>query len=454
MSSAGISFGGLSSGLDTKAIISALVAVEQRPITAMQKKLDSYGKQKTLFGNLSSMLDDLKTKAQALRRTADFLVMKTSSSNENLLTASASSSATAGSYQVEVKSLASAKIISAGVDDRQEPLGSGTLLITHDGSVEAVEFGNGTFGGTIDGIAQAINAGDYGVTAEVVDSGRAPGQYQLVLRGTETGAAGDFSIELDSPGNTALNTLVGDLQASHLSDATDAHITFNGVDVYRPSNSITDLIGGVTLQLKTVPATAEPVTVTVSPDGTATSDKVKEFVDAYNKIVDFVQGQFAVDAKGTANGPLFGDSTLRSIRSTLRSIVGAVVDTGDSAHSMFAQIGITSDTAGKLTFNQSKFEEALIANETAVTSLFSDATNGIANKIFAKIDLYTNSVDGLIKARTDGLNTKSKDTQNHIDQAQRRLSAYQAQLENTYANLETLMSQLKSQGSSLGSLSS
>jgi flagellar hook-associated protein 2 len=418
----------------------------------MQVKLEGYGKQKKLFGDLSSLLDDLKTKAQALRRTTDFLAMKTSSSNENLLTASASSSATAGSYQVEVVSLAAAKIVSAGVNDRQEPLGSGTLLITHDGRVDAVDFGNATYGGTIDGLAAAINGGDYGVTAEVVDTGRGPGQYQLVLRGKETGVAGDFSLELDSPGNTALNTLVSDLQASQTSLATDAHVKFNGVDVYRASNSITDLIGGVTLQLKAVPATAAPVTITVSPDADATSEKVKDFVDSYNKIVDFVQSQFAVDAKGQASGLLFGDSTLRSVRSSLRSIVGSVVDTGDGAYSMFAQIGITSDTAGKLTFNQGKFEAALVSNETAVTNLFSNTQNGIANRVFEQLDTYTDSVDGLIKARTDGLNSKTKDTQNHIDQAQRRLTAFQAQLERTYANLETLMSQLKGQGSSLTSL--
>ncbi|GAB4136640.1 MAG: flagellar filament capping protein FliD [Planctomycetota bacterium] len=451
MSSAGISFGGLSSGLDTKAIISALVAVERRPITAMQRTLDGYSRQKELFGDLSDLLDTLRDKANALKTTTDFLVMQAASSDEDVLTASATNSASAGSYQVEVVSLATAKIVAAGVDNRAEPMGTNTLLITRGSTTDAVDFGNGTYDGTIDGIAAAINAGDYGVTAEVVDTGQTTGRYQLILRADETGAAGDFSVALDSPGNSALNTLVSTLQTNVLSPAADAHIKFNGVDVYRSSNSVTDLIGGVTLQLKSQTAANTPVTVTVSPDASATADKVREFVDAYNAVVDFIQTQFAVDSKGEASSPLFGDATLRSIRSTLRSIVGSTVSTGNSAYSMFAQIGITSDTAGKLTFAQSAFEEALVADETAVASLFTDTANGIANRIYSQVDVYTDSVDGLIKARTDGLTTKSKNTQARIDQAERRLEAYQARLEQTYANLETLLSQLQSQGSSLGS---
>lgn len=448
MSSAGISFGGLSSGLDTKAIVSALVGVERVPIQAMQAKQSVYSKQKSLFGDLSKMLQDLRTKAQALRKTTDFLAMKASSDKESSVTASASSTATPGSYQVEVEALAQAQVNSShGLANRTTDYGADALLFTYGGVPHPVNVH-----GTIDQIAEDINGAGLDITAEVVDTGSPTDPYQLVLRSKTTGADGAFTVTTDSGSSPALDALITDIDGHAVTDAQNAHILFNGIDVYRTSNSIGDLIGGVTLQLKAKTTTGEPATIAVSPDAEATSAQVKDFVEAYNKIVDFVQAQFAVDGKGTASGPLFGDNTLRSVRSSLRSIMGSPVGTGNNAYSMFAQIGITSDTQGKLTFNQSKFEEALLADETAVSNLFTDSSNGIANRVYAQIDVYTSTVDGLIKSRTDGLDRMTKDTQSRIDQAERRLTKYQSRLEAQYANLETLMSRLQSQGSSLSSI--
>jgi flagellar hook-associated protein 2 len=143
---------------------------------------------------------------------------------------------------------------------------------------------------------------------------------------------------------------------------------------------------------------------------------------------------------------------LRSIRSSLRSIVGSTFDTGNVAYSLFVQIGIASDQEGRLTLNRGELEEALETDEDAVRSLFTDSTNGIATRLYNQIDLYTDSVDGLIKTRLDGFDTLIKQADRQIEQGERRLEGIELGLRNQFATLETLMAQLQGQGAALGSL--
>ncbi len=469
MSSAGISFGGLASGLDTKAIISALVSIERRPISALETKKSSLGKQKSLYGDLRGLLDKLETAAKALKTTNDFLKMKAVSDDENVVTVEASNNAEPGTYSLRVVALAQAQVnATTGSASPTESLGGPVDFFINSG-------GNQTLISVADpnltSIAAAINQAadnpstDTGVRAEVVDTGNTANgganRYQLVLRSTTPGVENGFTVALDDPnGPPAFNAVINQLASNTLSQAQDAQLLINGtpqgtggITVYRPTNQVSDLWPGITLDLKSVPSPNKNITITVSTDAEATSKKVQEFVDAYNKVVDFFTEQNALTAEGKAKGPLFGDSTLRSMRSSLRGIVGASVgDTGNSAYQLLAQAGITSDTAGKLTFNSTKFAESLADDEEAVTRLFAGDTNGIANKLIGQIDSYTDSVEGLIKTRSEAFDRQVKDTQTRIDQAERRVTLYQQQLETRYANLESLLTRLQGQGTSLSSL--
>jgi len=453
MSSAGISFGGLASGLDTQAIISALVAIEQRPITALETKKTSLNKQKSLFGDLKGLLDKLSTAAKSLKTKTDFLTMKAASSDEDILGVSASSSAAAGSYSVEVLALAKAKVLaSTGSASPTASFGAGaSFLLEVDGNTLPVAI-SGT--ATLDSIAAAINDADAGVRAEVVDTQNpangGANRYQLVVRAEEPGVANSFNLIFDG-GDAAFQNLINDINGNQITAASDAQIRLNGgVSIYRPTNTVSDAIAGVTLDLKAQTAANQPITVTVSTDAEATSKSVQEFVDAYNKVVEFFATQNTLDSEGKAKNPLFGDTTLRSIRSNMRTVVGGIVaTTGNDAFQMLSQIGISSDRDGKLTFNRSKFEEALGDDESAVAAIFSDSTNGISGKLITQLDLYTDSVDGLIKARNDGFDRQVKDTQKRIDDGESRLERYRKSLETKYANLEQLLTRLQSQGSSI-----
>ncbi|MCK5942139.1 MAG: flagellar filament capping protein FliD [Planctomycetes bacterium] len=454
MSTAGISFGGLASGLDTQAIISALVAVEQRPIFQLEKKESDLKKQKSLFGDLNGLLDKLTEAAKKLKTTSSFLQMSAKSSNEDILTASASSTAAPGTYQVEVERLASGQINKAGAASSSDPIANtnATVTLQIDAGGESYFI---TADNDFDSIATAINqqSEDSGVRAEVIDTGSGnpdPNErYQLVLRSVEPGSENSFTLTADD-GGPGFDALVTTLNTNETA-AQDAKLIVNGIEAYRSTNTISDLFAGITLDLKS--ASAETVTITVATDGEETSSKVKDLVNAYNELVDFFEAQNKVDEEGNTSSPLFGDTTLRSIRSSLRGIVGGSVSgTGNEAYQLLSQIGITADTKGKLEFNQSKFEEALSTDESAVTALFSDGATGIAKRLENQIDLYTDSVDGLIKTRNDGFDRRIKQTKNRIEDAERRLTLYEERLTKKYANLETLLTRLQGQGSSIGNI--
>lgn len=458
MSSAGISFGGLASGLDTKAIISALVSIEQRPIVALEKKKAGYTKQKSLYGDLNGLLGKLTSAAKALQKTTDFLAMKAVSDDETAIKATASSSATPGTYTLRVDSLARAQVsATSGSPAATTSFGSNpTLEITVGGTTHPIAI-SGT--ATLESIAQSINAYDdtaaIGVRAEVVDTGNPANggaqRYQLVVRSTNTGLDGAFTMGVDE-GSVEFTNLINSM-AMPLTAASNAKVTINGaLAVYRESNEISDLFAGITLDLLSADP-AKDITITVSNDAEATTKKVQEFVDAYNKVVDFFTEQNVLDAEGKAKNPLFGDATLRSMRSNLRSVVGgSVAGTGNDAYQLLSQLGITSDKGGKLTLNSGKLAEVLADDEDAVASVFTHATNGIAKRLVDQVDVYTDTVDGLLKNRNDTFDRQVRDADTRITQAERRLTLYEKQLEVKYANLEQLLSRLQSQGSSVNNI--
>lgn len=451
MSSAGINFSGLASGIDTKSVIEALLAVERKPLAALQTKRTGYDKSKALFTDFETKLTKLKTAADSLKTAGKFLEFKATPEKEDYYTATASSGATAGTYGIEVLSLAAAKVAtSAGQADKSTTkFDSGTLYVTVGTNVKQIELSNKS----LDEIAAAINdttngAGDL-VQATVLDTGNGTNRYQLVLTSKTAGADGAFSLNTSELEPGLRNLFQG---FTTTTPASNAHIKIDGVDVYRSTNQIDDAITGVTLNLKAVSPTNTKTKLTITTDTTAVAKKVSDLVDAYNDVVSFVKTQNEQDSKGNAKNPLFGDSTLSTIRSSLRSVMGTTFDTGDQAYSMLAQVGLTSDRDGKLTFDTTKFATAVTKGESAVKKLFTDSGRGIASSLATRIDAYTSSVDGIILARKQGFDRLAKNVDDQIAQGERRLTAYEEQLKAKFSAMETMISRLQSQGGALNSI--
>ncbi|MEZ5966913.1 MAG: flagellar filament capping protein FliD [Planctomycetota bacterium] len=451
MSSLGINFSGLASGLDTNAIVEALVAVERRPIQGMEDRKTQLNKARGLLGDFKGLLDKLRTAAGKVRLNSSFLDYKVALDDDTRVGATIGSGARAGSWDIEVSSLANAKVATSnghatlGQYNGQFLISDGTQtrIVTLDGSTTDLE-----------GVAAKINEAGLEVQAQVLDTGgTGSDRYKLVVSSTKTGDTNRFTLTADWGTVSDLVAEVND-NANIVTPGSNAQFKVNGVAVTRPTNSFSDVITGLNVDLKGVHPTGEKTRITVTTDASTTAEKIKGFVDAYNAVVDFVADQNELDKDGKATNPLFGDSTLRSARSSLRSIMGGSVATGNDAYALLSQVGITSDRDGKLTLDQAKLEEAINTDEDAVAALFSDATNGIAARVYDQIDVYTGAAEGLIKARNEGFDRLVKDLDRRIDSAETRLEAYEKQLVQRFAAMETLVGRLQSQGGALGSLRS
>ena len=443
MSTNGIVFSGLASGLDTQAIISALLQIEQRPIQALESKKSTLQTQLRLFGDLESRLKDLQDSADDVRQSTNFLEFAATLDRETSLTASASPDAIAGTYTLSVDQLARGQTSQSGSYAESTTTavsGTGTLTFTVDGESFDVDLEDAT----LSDVATAINAAGEDVSAQVVQV--SSGDYRLLVTG-DLGSDSAFTVS----GSGGATTLAGELTANTLQSAQDSLVTINGLQVTRSTNSITDAIQGVTLDLVAEDTGGATSLLSVSADSSATADKVKSFVDKYNSFIDFVEAQGELDSEGKPKSELFGDVTLRTVRSTLRSITGGDAQTGNQAYTLLSQVGITAEQNGKLTFSRSEFEEAVAADEDAVEELFA-GTNGIATQLYTQVDSYLDTVDGLLVSRKNGFNTRIRDADRQIEQAERRLQDFQVSLERKYANLEVLMGRLQNQGATLGGL--
>ncbi len=449
MSTSGISFGGLASGLDTQAIISALLAVERRPIDALESKKIGFNRSKSLFNSLEEKLKGLQEAADAIKLAPNFLDFSAATDVEDYLTASAGTGAISGTFDIAIQQLAAAETkASLGRASKDTPDFTGTIFFDMpDGS----SFSTTVNAASLDGVASAINGiTDLEVRAQVIDTGTPSDPFQLILTSTAPGADGSFTVSGDL-GPSELVNLLNETEANTITAGSDAQLTYNGVTVFRSTNTISDLVPGVTLELKGISG-ATPTKVTVTPDAEATSEKIQELVDKYNEVLDFFAAQSTVDEEGQSDSPLFGDSTVRSIRSGLRSALGRLVPANDPSFQLLSQVGIESDRDGRLTFNKTDFEEALSTDELQVRDLFSNQTDGLAKVLSEQIDVYTDFVDGLIKVRTDGIERSVKDLNRQIERAEDRLEKKEIQLTDRFSKMEILLSRLQSQGSALSGL--
>jgi len=455
-------FGGLASGLDTKKIISQLVALERLPIKALERKKAFAKSQKDAFNSLQDKLNDLKKSLDAIRKSTNFLEFKATPDDEGFFTATASHSAQQGTWQISVNQLATVQRNKSALyaDKDSTAHGTGTLTITIDGKKHDIVIDQNN--NTLQGIAGAINDADAGVTATVIDTGSGTNRYQLVISSKEAGTDNAFTLSTDDGDQdlvnlvNEINTGDGGVTSGKFQSAQDAKVTINGIQITRGTNTITDAIPGVTLNLLKThdPNGSNPDTnLTVSTDASAIEDKIQDFVDDYNAVVDFINGQGKVGEKGKAEGVLLGDFTLTTIQNQLRSLAGGLAATGGT-YTMLALVGIDSDKEGKLTFTRSKFEEALQNDEQDVKDLFTKSGVGIADRMYTTVDDLTDTVDGLIKTRLDGLDDIIKQLDDRIRREEDRVAKYEENLVRRFAGYENLISMYQAQGYSLGSINS
>lgn len=380
------------SSIDVNSIVTQLMTVERQPIAKLNSKEASYQAKLSAYGSVKGAVAGFQSALQGLNSPSKFNTLKATPSDSSVLSASATSIAVAGTYSFDVTSLAQAqKLVAAGKASSTASIGAGTATtVTFDfGTISGGTLTNGVYSGasfasngtgtksiTIDssnnslqGIRDAINAAKIGVTATIVNDGGAT-PYRLVLAADNNGASN--SIKITSSGDASIGSLLshdpaGTQNLVETATAKNAVFKVNGVSVSKTSNTVSDVIQGVTFTLSKEAATAS---LTVARDTAGISSSISSFVKAYNDLASTLKNVSAYDAATKQAATLQGDSTVRTLQTQLRSMLSTPVVGTSGALTTLADIGITSQKDGSLAINQTKLDSALANNFGDVASLF------------------------------------------------------------------------------------
>jgi flagellar hook-associated protein 2 len=375
-----IGFSGLATGLDTEMLIEALLINKQRRVTTINESMDTIEKKKTALSDLDRILGVLDSAATDLSEVL-FDNKSVSSSDEDAFTATADASASLSAYDLQINNLAQKSVITVGKaqTSSSEVIGAGTINLSFSGNDPiSVTLSDGA--STLSDLRDALNDqhGD-SLNASIVEV--ESGSFQLVISTDSSG--GDWNIfdEGDGGSSSAIAgfdgtfldaTMPNSGGITRTQDGKDAEITLDGITIFRASNEISDVITGVTLNLKR--ETTGPETLSIAGNQDDMVKGLKEFANAYNDALK------EIDKLSGAEGIFVGDSSLRSLRSDLQNTLSRSLpamdllntrDDGSVGFTSLAQIGFDSDRrTGEITLDEEKLREALDESFSEVENLF------------------------------------------------------------------------------------
>ena len=431
------------SSLDIEGIVSKLMALERQPLSKLAAREADYNAKLSAYGSIKGALSSLQTASTSL--ASSFGGYAASVSDSSVLAASASSSATAGTYSVSVTQLAKFHAVRSNTNyaATTDTFNLGSLDISINGGTPVTVTIDGT-NNTLAGIRQAINDAAAGVTATIINDGTT---NRLVLTSTTSGSVGSISVAATDSGAGGTHAL-SQLDSASLVQtqaADDANLTINGIAITRTSNTISDAIAGVTLNLtKGTLASPGTATLAVARDTAATTSAVESFVKAYNDSVSLLKTNSAFDAATKRGSVLSGDGTVRSIQSQLSALARTNVTGIAGGISSLSDIGIEVQADGTLATDSTKLAAALADPNKDVAALFAQTTpgnEGIAVRIGTALDAIV-GFGGVIAARTDGIGTSIKDIGINRDLLNSRLTQIETRYRRQFSALDALVSRL------------
>jgi flagellar hook-associated protein 2 len=434
---------GLASGLDTNQIITELMSIQQQPITNLQNQESGLTALNTQLTGVQTSLQTLANDAMALLDPSLFHTsQQVTSSDTTRVSATSSTGAGIGGYQVSVSQLANSA-------QRTFTWSSPTSddAITIDGHQETI-----TAGESIQDFVASINSDTSStVYAAATDSGT------VVLSNRATGNTGSSYIQVADSGGALTE------QTAKARAGQDAMYSVDGVSGTSSSNTVTGAIAGVSLTLNGVTTTSGPVTINVSPPAPSSSNisaAIQQFVTDYNATISSIQTQLAQapSSSDPTQGTLFGDSELSDLLSSMRTAMYTSVSGLSSGMSNMIDLGVStgatsgsgapsaSSIAGNLTLNATTLTNALTADPTGVQQVL----EGWANS-FASVVKPASDPGGTIDLRVQGDNSQISLLDQRISDMQSALADKQTQLTNQFAALEAVLSQNQSESSWLTS---
>jgi flagellar hook-associated protein 2 len=354
---------GIGSGLDINTMVTDLANAQKQPKLDLITKRDTANKAKvSALGQVSNGIDSFASALTSLI-SGGSLFSQPSVSDPSVFTASTVPGARIGglSASVEVRQLAQAQVLSSATIARTDPVGQGVLTITTGGNSFDVTIDSTN--DNIDGLAKAINDKAAGVTASVVtDSSGA----RLVIKG-KSGEANAFTLSVPGGTTSGLERFAsGAMNVAQ--DARDAIVRLDGVEVKRATNSFSDVISGVQIDLKSAKPGAI-VSVGVARPTAAISQGIQDFVSAYNELMGVIGDATKTSATGD-KGALRGDIGVTALQHQLAQLPTTILSsTGSGVHTL-AEIGVKTNRDGTLSLDATKLQSALAADPDGVEALF------------------------------------------------------------------------------------
>jgi len=443
---AGVSLGGLSSGLDTQSIIDQLMAIDRAPETRMKLQQSALQARQQTLTDIGTRLRNLSDTVKDLGSTVTWANTQTLEvSDSTKMNATRLSGAAPGGHEIAVTSLARSEQRSYAYTASDSTLTIGSAHI----ALSATDDGNAA----ADKINSNADSPVYAVFVQ--DPLGDTTKDRLVLTRKDTGAFNETDMAVSGADWTSTEAYTAGVNAKFTVDG--------GTQQESRSNVVKSAVPGLQLTFKSTGTTSVTVSAP-APDQAAISDKVKAFVDQYNSTIDFIRTELTekrvpnpttdTDAR---KGPLFGDPQLTGLLSQLRSAMSDKTGIGGAITSL-ADIGVSTGTgsggaasadsvAGKLTLDADKLADALTDNRLDVKSFLTDTTKGISAKLTGLLAPVAKASTGLIDVRANEAGSESSDIDDQIQALEDRLSQRQERLQAQFTAMEQALAQSQSQGS-------
>jgi flagellar hook-associated protein 2 len=428
MSTAPLVFTGVSTfSNDFQTILTRQVSIAQIPIQQLQNQQSDNTQRKQLLTGLNSAVDALATSIAALGTIGANKALVASSSDPVSISATNTGANQATTYTISnVTSIASASSekSSTGYAD------STTATVSQAGNLSLV-FGTGPAipitltadQNNLVGLRDAINNKNAGVTASILTSGTGLTPNYLVVTANTPGANALQLNDVDA----ATNLLTGTNQGSN------AIFQLNGIDVNKTTNSINDVISGLTFQLLQKPA--GDVTLSLNPDTSQLSSALTDLATKYNAVVTQMNAQVGSNA-----GLLSGDYILHAVTDDLRQLTTYQ----GSGNMSLAALGVSFDTSGNMSFDPTSLNAMSDSQLSSAVSYLGSSTTGFG-QIASSFTQLSDPISGLIKTEEDGIDTNNTSLTNQITDMNARIAvmknAFTLRLEQADAAVAALQSQ-------------
>jgi len=456
-----ISSVGLGSGLDVKDIVNKLVALEQKPIAALQARASVFKGKMSAFAQLRAQIANLQEQVKKLTALETWQARSLQSGDAARVSGTAAASAQPASFDVVVQQLAAAQTLGSPLLPNGGAPGQGQLTFTlgqwgEDGSFTpaatteaSVHISIGPEDDTLEKVAAKINAANAGVSASVLRDHQGE---RLTLQSTRTGADAGFRIEAqenaEHPGLARFAfTSLGPGSATGMvctQKPQDALARINGVLLASRTNTFQQVAQGVDLTV----ARADPDTtvhVTVAFDAAPARAALGNFVQSYNALSSALRTMTAYEPETKTAGTLQGEGSINALQSALRRLLFEAPQAMDSPWSHLSQIGLDFQADGSLHTDDAKLGQALEQPHELARWFAADLPGQDQDGMAVRLKNFTDGLlasDGLFATKDASIKQALKRNQQDQERQARHVSAYENRLLAQYTRLDAQMSTL------------